>query len=397
MHSVLSRSDGLDIVTGSHELDPFEPFKISMDGEISYAAGFPTYGRNFTRDVYQTGIITGRTELIQSQVAISTLYQGKKHDPHTGEMPGRPHHELEAVVNAEGRSMMYNACDTAGQHLIALSALSRSNPDAFDQFDQGIGKKHSTVERTVEHILSMVNDDDLYYERPPEGNQFDKPYLAHITYWKDSHKPDVNGNLAPVGNVAYALAHFITARGLLSASELQADPTLTDKAHKMFAAGIATFIRPDGFVQMRDDEGDFVQESSDELHALAYIPTEYRDQLPLRDISRRAAVLETEIGYVCTPEVVAVHLNDQYHGYKVWPVDGAYMSYGASKFGLEHETQVAARVAPHIGQGQELFGFKYLEDGSRVVVPEGNGQQLWSVGAKEYFNGRSDLIQNPWL
>jgi glycogen debranching enzyme len=131
--------------------------------------------------------------------------------------------------------------------------------------------------------------------------------------------------------------------------------------------------------------------SSDELHALAYIPQEYAPLLPKTEIAARAEQITTEAGFACTPEKIGAKLTDQYHGYKVWPFEQALIHYGSKKFGIDMLADVATRCVPYINQGQELLAVK------PEIKPEGNDLQVWSRAADIYFSDAPSLRQVDWL
>jgi glycogen debranching enzyme len=375
--------------------DPFTLYRRESDIGIDvYAAGFPGYPANFTRDTLKAGIISGRADLIASQLEISARYQGAKDNQITGERPGKIHHEVPGT-QLEGRGerfTTYNACDTTALFLIGtegLSHLSQADNEGF------LVKRKDSLERAVDHIVSLIGEDDsLYWDKPPENST---GYALRVTYWKDSILTRRDGKLEPTYPVTFAQAHFIAARGLLSASRILGRPELESKADTMFRAGIDKFIRPDDFVVYEDSDGPLHQESSDELHSLAYIPVKYAGLLPIKEMRQRAEILATPYGYICTPVEVAKHLSDDYHGAMIWVFEQAMIHYGASKFGLVEEAATAAAIAEHIGEGQELFAILHNDDGTISLMPKGNERQLWSVGATEYYAGKSSLTKNAWL
>lgn len=374
--------------------DPFALYlRESGEGQVHFVAGFPSYPANFSRDVFIAGMLASRADMIASQLAVSAQHQGTKHDPLTGEKPGSIHHEFPGAQLA-GRGQgytTYNACDTTALFLIAHEGLMHLDASKATKFQTDYLQN---VRQAARYILDHV-EHDLYWERPPKGGA---KFTLRVTYWKDSILPHADGKTEPHYPVTFALAHFMAARSLLSASLLLADPKLAARADAMYRAGISEFMRPSEFVVYRDQGEIFAQSSSDELHALAYIPKKYATLLPLQAIRARAKSLETDHGYTCTPYQVAKNLADKYHGDAVWVMDQALSHYGATKFGLLHEAQVAARVAPHIKNGQELLAVIRDENGSAVAVePAGNDQQLWSVAAAEYLAGRSTLASQTWL
>jgi hypothetical protein len=375
------------------ETDPFGIYRQTLDrGMVSYSAGFPHYPRNFSRDTIKAGIIASSAELLASQLEISARYQGEKHNPKTGEKPGRIHHEFPGVPmhNMESYST-YNACDTTSLFLIAAEGLRHIDKPTSIDF---MRRRKENLKRAVDHVLDCVDEDDLFWEKPPDHG---KGYALKVTYWKDSILPNANGQIEPVYPVIFSQAQFIAARGLLSASRILDDSFLADRSDRMYRAGIQEFMRPSGYIVYRDGKGELLQISSDELHALAYIPRTYKDLLPLDAIRRRAKELSTPFGFMCTPRDIAEQLSDKYHGNAVWIFEQAMIHYGATKFELKEEAQTAASVAKYIGEGQEFLGVDLDEQGDMIPVPKGNDRQLWSKAASEYFIQRSTLLTNQWL
>jgi hypothetical protein len=177
----------------------------------------------------------------------------------------------------------------------------------------------------------------------------------------------------------------------MSASTMLGMEELTGVADEMFRRGIRQFILTSKFVVARGPRFVFAQESSDELHCLAYIPSKFGRLLPLKAIQGRARLLETPIGFACTPKAVADELDDKHHGYVVWPFEQALIHYGSTKFGLKRCAACAASIAPHIGIGSELL--EVLPE----IKPAGNNRQLWSVAASVYFSEAPSLRLNHWL
>lgn len=378
-------------ISNRHEVGPFEQYKqVSNEGLITYAAGFPHYPRNFSRDTIKAGIIASNPALLASQLEMSARHQGEGHDPMTGEVPGRIHHEVPGVaLNGGEKYTTYNACDTTSLFLIGTEGLRHIDNVSSLDF---VKRRKENLQRAVEHVLSNIGEDNLFWERPVADG-----YALNVTYWKDSILPHANGKIEPVYPVVFAQAHFIAARGLLSASLLLNNPSLSDLADKMFKSGIQTFIRPDSYTVYRDAEGELHQSSSDELHSLAYIPKVYAKDLPLDAIVERARSLATPFGYLCTPREIAMRLSDNYHGDTVWVFEQAMIHYGATKFDLHHEAETAASVTEHIGEGQELIGSTCDEEGNTTPIAKGNDRQLWSTAASVYFAGHSLLLHKAWL
>lgn len=363
---------------------PFEDYMTEIDGMPCYFAGLPGYPRNFSRDTIIAGIIAADHHMLDNQLAMSYSHQGKAVDPLTGEEPGKIHHEFPGVVVHEPHVSTYNACDTTALYLTGLEFLKHLNKRESLDF---LNTHQESIESALQYMLSHIRD-DIFWEYPPETARH---YSLQITYWKDSILPDINGMEEPAYPVSYALAQFQVARGMLAAANLLHRDDLRQLADAMFTKGIATFIRPEAFCIEQDDQGKLEQSSSDELHALAYIPTDYADMLPIAAIRERAQPLITKAGIACTPEHISRELTDTYHGYVVWVFEQALIHYGASKFGMIDIANVASRCVDYIDTGHELLTIE------PAIAPRGNSHQLWSVAAKEYFSENHSLRQTHWL
>lgn len=384
----------VESLTAKQVSSPYKLFERQRDeGVLDFAAGFPGFPENFTRDSTTAGLVGGDSALLAAQQDISARHMGTRNDPSTGEVNGRVHHQIpgNTIQGRNGLFTTYNSCDATPLFVIGAAALAHLDPDMHSGF---VRMHPHSIERATEHILSRVCDNNLYWEKPPQGS---KGFSLRVTYWKDSILPHANGKKEPIYPVTYAQPHFVAARSLLAASALLGDPSLARIADQMFNAGIKQFVGPNSFTVYIDQEDSLQQASSDEMHSLAFIPRHYAGLLPLPAIKQRARSLATPYGYMCTPRHIAAMLQDTYHGDVVWPIDQAQIHYGSRKFGLNEEAQVASAVAGLINEGQELFGVRFHEDGSSTPEPRGNPRMLWSIAAAEYFKGKSPLARERWL
>jgi hypothetical protein len=362
----------------------FENYVTTIDGEMCYFAGLPGYPRNFSRDTLLAGIIAADHHLLDSQLAMSYLHQGKRHDPITGEEPGKIHHEYPGVIVHAPYVSTYNACDTTALYLTGLEILKNLNRRESSEF---LETHQASIESALEYMDRHIVD-DLFWEFPPEGA---KHYSLHTTYWKDSIVPSTTGIEEPVYPVSYALAHFQAARGMLAAGKILKREDLLDQAHRMFKKGIASFIKDSAFCVEEDVGGRLEQPSSDELHCLAYIPPEYADVLPFKAISQRTLELVTPAGIACTPKEISDQMTDTYHGYVVWIFEQALIHYACQKFGLDDIRHATTGCTSYIDTGHELLSV------NPIIEPRGNSHQLWSVAAKIYFSDMPSLKQTDWL
>jgi glycogen debranching enzyme len=364
--------------------ESFEHYTSTIDGMPCYFAGLPGFPRNFSRDTIVSGIIAADHHLLDNQLAMSYVHQGKVFDPLTGEEPGKIHHEYPGVVWREPNLTTYNACDTTALYLTGLEFLRHLNQRESNDF---LSTHQESIEAALEYIFSHIRD-DIFWEYPPPGAE---QYSIRITYWKDSIVPSTTGKEEPAYPVTFALAHFQAARGLLAAANLLERTDLREIAHTMFTQGISKFITESAFCVLEDHDGRLEQPSSDELHALAYIPMKYADLLPLAAIQERVTPLITEAGIACTPKAIGEHLPDTYHGYLVWVFEQAMIHYGSEKFGLHDIAAITTRCIPHIDTGHEILTV------DPEIKPRGNTHQLWSVAARLYFSEAHSLRQTKWL
>jgi len=363
-----------------------QDYRATIEGLPGYIAGLPSYPRNFSRDVFLAGILMMDADQLQTQFHLSHKYQGSRDDAQTGEEVGKIHHEYPGV-SMDGRGdflTTYNACDTTSLFLIGIEALEQTNKELFQQI---LANQQSKIIMAVSYILKHLHQ-NIFYETPPLGVE---QYALKVTYWKDSIAPDPLGKEELAYPIAYALAHFQAARGVLSAARILNHRGLELAAEAMYEAGIKDFLKSNEFVLARGRKYKLAQASSDELHCLAYIPAGYQSSIPINEINKRAQLLTTDAGFACTPQDIAKHLSDPYHGYVVWPFEQAFIHYGALKFKMPINTEIAERVIPFIDAGNELLQI------DPEIIPAGNSRQLWSVAADMYFKNGSKLKQNMWL
>jgi hypothetical protein len=365
-----------------HEL--FENYVTDIDGAACYFAGLPGYPRNFSRDTIYAGMIALDHHLLDNQLEMSSLHQGKKEDPVTGEEEGKIHHEYPGVIVHSPYVSTYNACDTTALYLIGLEMLQHLNRRESREF---LGSHHPSIEKAISYIMRHTVE-DMFWEYPPHGA---KHFSLHTTTWKDSIVPSAQGKEEPVYPVSYALAQFQNARGMLAAGRLLDRQDMLDQADRMFTKGLSEYVREDAFCVERDRSGRLEQPSSDELHSLAFIPKEYAKLIPFDAIQERAKDLITPVGIACTPQNISDKLTDTYHGYKVWIFEQAIIHYGCTKFGLEDMAHATTGSTSYIETGHELLSV------TPTIAPLGNSHQLWSVAAKIYFSDSPSLRQVDWL
>lgn len=367
--------------TDKHRL--FQDYLTTFDGVTCYFAGLPGYPRNFTRDTITAGLLAADRTLLANQLYMSMVHQGVLYNSLNGEEPGKIHHEYPGVSVTKPYVTTYNACDTTALYLIGLELLLYLDRRAAEKF---LHEHERSVEKAADYIERHLKE-DIFWEYPPEGAE---RFSVEVTYWKDSVLPRA-GKKGPAYPVTYALAHFQAARGLLAAGKLLEKAELLVQAGAMFEAGIREFMGKGGFVIAKDTEGVIRQASSDELHALAYIPADYASSLSIHAISERAQELVTPAGFAATTSKVDKGLKDHYHGYVVWIYEQALIHYGCQKFGLGALSTIAERCIPYIESGRELISIE------PIIHSQGNGRQLWSVAAGIYFSDEASLKRYKWL
>ncbi len=367
--------------------DKYSIFKSENTSTPYFLAGLRYYHRNFSRDSLISGILSSSRDILLSQLRFSALHQGSKINTLNGEQPGKIHHEYPGVT-IRNKETTYNGCDTTALYLIALEALYYSNETSYLDF---IEQNRINIKNCVEYLLRNISADYLFIERKINNHK----YALKVTYWKDSILPNISGKEEPEYPISYALVHFMVARAFKSAAFILQEKDYEELAHKLFLKGIATFIREDYFVVYKDNGSYLRQESSDELHCLAYIPKEYQNLIDFKALLKRSRKLQTNFGYVCTPIEISRQLKDNYHGGAIWIFEQALINYGAQKFKLSEVDASTRNIIPYIKDGQELYEIKDLD--STELIPRGNSQQLWSVAAQEYFITRSKLSKYKWL
>ena len=358
--------------------------ETDLDGK-EYIAGLPGFPRNFSRDTFVAGILSMDREVLMSQLRVSAKHMGRRSDPTTGEELGRVHHEYPGVqVNEFPLLTTYNACEASALFLLALEALAICDAELGQKYAM---RYRQNVEAATDYILRHLRE-DIFYECPPVGAD---RYALLVTYWKDSVLPEQSEFQSPRYPIAYGLAHFQAARGIVSAARLLGDNVLAQRAERMYKAGISLFMKESGYMVYTEPEHDLVQASSDELHALAYIPLTYKPLLPLDALRRRTESLVTLLGIACTTKEAAAVISEGYHGRVVWPYEQAFVHYGASKFGLPDIAELALRVVPYVQKGIEYFQVE------PDIQAAGNDRQLWSVAAEDYFLDPVSLRGRDWM
>ena len=344
-----------------------------------YNAGYPHFLRNFSRDSLTSGMILGEAGsqdaalVLKEQLLFSAYKQGDKKNPHTGEEPGKIHHEFPGVL-IEKLSTEYNACDTTALFLIAHRRYKELTGDSSLIIQQG-----RNIERAVEYISSHLSKG--FFQESPAYCGANKLALG-ITYWKDSVIAGrKNGN--PVYPVVYSLAHVLnlnairSAAAILDTSELKVlSEELAQVLPKLFDTELG------GFYLAIDQSGPIKGVSSDSLHALFYLEQGDLTKEQLGSIAHSSEVLETPIGYRTLDPNISEPSNDPYHASTVWPFEQAIIHMGARKWGLKNVAAVSERIVSRLeNSDHELFKI----DTSGEIKEDGCKVQLWTIAAKRYL------------
>lgn len=357
-----------------------------MDGhEVYFRAGDPGYPGSFTRDSEIAMALRGDPLLLESQIDYSVRRRGTKHDPRTGEEPGKHHHEL-PYENINGLSTAYNACDTTAQSLLSMAALIERGyrPNVL------LRKYADAIEEGVAYIKKHVNQDGLFVEDPwfsgdenPDGRK--RKFALKVTYWKDSEL-NREGRREPHYPIVYTLAHFQNARALEAVGKIIDDHDLVGIGKDMIMAGIHHLWRKDHFITARDEDGVIDPISSDSLEALLYIDPGYLPDGYARAIEQYMEPLVTEAGYrAALPAAPDV---DPYH-MMVWTQSQAVMHAAAQRNGLHRAMEITSGIEPLILPRDGLFSEQF---DTVTLQPCGNGMQLWAIGAYMYFQNPKNAL-----
>lgn len=346
--------------------------RATYDVHRVYHAGLPNFPRNFTRDGIVSGLIMDDAEMLREQLLFSASLQGTKADPHTGEEPGKIFHEYPGF-EMNGRSTLYNACDTT-----ALFLIGHERYEALTG-DRSLREEHREhIARAVSYIESHLIG-DIFYEDPRQAGA--DGFALKVTYWKDSELAR-RENGVPLYPVTYFLAHAINIAGMRSAARMAASERLRLTAERMSA-------RLDQFYNLQDKTfsiaidgyGPIEGTSSDILHALYYLEPDDLSGEQLAAVQAKAAELETSIGYLTLAPRMQDTVEDQYHASTVWPFEQALINIGARRFGMDRIAEVSGRVAQHLDTAPELFIKR--DDGD--FTKGGCDPQLWTIAAKKHF------------
>jgi glycogen debranching enzyme len=333
-----------------------------------YKAAIPGYTSNFSRDSFTYGLLADDLDALEAQVAFSARFQGRKADPHTGEEPGKIHHE-QPGLDLRDLQTTYNACDTTALFLLAIAHLAENGRSDV------IARYREHIDRALEYIVSHLYDGVFYEDTRQSGA---KRFALKVTYWKDS---ELNAEKKePEYPIAYSLVHFQNKEAVGRIGLLLDKSDLIDLATFMTERGFQAFWQQDHFIIATEESGfEIDHPSSDSLHILLYIEPEEIDPVYSQKIVEYSEQLVTRSGYL--PAIQQVAELDPYHASFVWVHEQALLHMAARRHHLHRAEEVAMRILPVLE-----MGFPELVDPHQdSVQAHGNPNQLWSIGAHLYF------------
>ena len=346
-------------------------------GQKVYNAGLPRFPRNFTRDGIIAALLFGDSEMMRAQLRFCALHQGAKHNPLTGEEPGKIHHEFPGYPLRDHMTT-YNACDAAAFYLIGHGWLQQDAPDS-----DFLGEFRESIERAAGYIENHLNSDGLFEESPNYCGA--EQFALRVTYWKDSVILDRTDG-EPAYPAVFSLAHMQNLAGMRAATMLLGDDRLAVISKKMADAIPKLFDEKIGSLFTAiDSQGPIRAITSDALHALYYLEVDDLTAEQIDSIVLASEQLESQIGYMLMTPEDGHRMERIYHADTVWPFEQALIHAGARKFGLERVMRVCQRIMRVLpdSTSPELLSIKVLEPGIA------SNPQLWTIAAKSYFKATS--------
>lgn len=336
-----------------------------------YYAGLPGFPRNFSRDSIISALLMEDMDMLKNQLIMCASKQGSCQNSYTGEEPGKIFHEFPGV-NLDGKSTLYNACDTTALFLIGHESYLKKTGD-----DSLLISQYNNVLSAIEYIKSHLNQEGGFFEDPSFCGA--KEFALKVTYWKDSELANREEG-KPVYPVVYALAHAQNLRGLKSGLFLTNDGQLEESIQRMRNYFNRNFFKNSTFFFAIDDQGKLSFPNSDVLHILYYLDCEDISSENLSICLERSSYLETEAGYRALGGSASKYSGDYYHSNTVWPFEQAAIHYGAKKFGLDKVKRVSFRVFDYLDTSPEIL---IISDDK--ISKGNNDPQLWTIAAKGYF------------
>ncbi len=367
---------------------------ITVEGHEIPAAGLPWYATLFGRDSLIFGLETLPFNPRMSMEVLRSLasLQGRRHDPHRGEEPGKILHELRRGELAGSHQIphtpYYGSIDATPLFLCLLSEVYRWSADV--EFCRGL---YPSALAAAQYIQGRLEEDPNGFL----GYAGDIPPGLRHQGWKDSDvgvlhsdgsQPEppialcevqgyVYWGLRGLARVAQALKDEAKARSL----EATAD-ALGNRFERAFWMNAS-----DNYAFALDGRGDQVRtQTSNPGHLLMC-----RILSPER-AERVAARLSEEdffSGWGVRTMSALEDLYDplSYHNGSVWPHDTAILAWGMSRYGLQ---QGAASLFEGLLEAAECFRYRLPElfaglprrgKDKPVAVPRACDLTAWVAGS----------------
>lgn len=344
------------------------------DGLTVYDAGLPRFPRNFTRDGIISALLFDDVKMMRDQLLFCALHQGARHDPHTGEEPGKIFHEFPGFP-LRGLSTQFNGCDTTG---LWLYGLAWCNDMAL------VAQLRPNIQKAIAYVRSHLREDGLFEEAPNYCGA--EQFALKVTYWKDSVLYGRRNGEAEWPAV-FTLAHVQTMAGVRAIGTLLGDDSLLEMASRMSNALDLLWDDDLGtFIPMLDAQGPLRLNTSDPLHTLPYLSPNDISSARLAKIAESSQAVETPLGYNVMIPTEAEDVYYDYHAKTVWPFEQAIIHKGARAFGLSKVAQVCERVVPYIQDSAPETLSTFIELNSLSCDP-----QLWTIAARTYFRREVDV------
>ncbi len=331
----------------------------------------------FGRDLLTTALMLDDLDFMRSAIRFVCATLGEKHDPLTGEEPGRGLHEF-SRVEMRGLFTHYNAAEVSLLLLIVADRYLQKSGDT-----SLIEEELTPLRAAVEYLLRHIEDG--FFVEDPRRCGADR-YALRSTYWKDSHLP---GREDPSYPVVYTLVQAQAIAALRAATRLQEHLQLKADTTCLEGALIARLVTDLWDERIHypliavDREGGVGGISSDGIHLLYYLlPGDLPDD-KLAGIVANAHHLATPVGYRTYAPGQPEYSPQAYHLGGIWPMEQYFIARGAS---IHAQPELMGTALQVVGVLEEL-GFVeiyYWEEGMGLVgprpdSPEGCDLQLWST------------------
>lgn len=334
----------------------------------------------FPRDLLTTGLMVRDPHLLRETLGFCARTMGRQPDARTGEEPGRVLHEF-TPAERDGLSSRYNACETTQLFVIAARCYLEVADDPAFLVDLG-----DQLEAAAGYLLRHLRD-GMFWEDPRFCGAV--RYMAHATYWKDSHLPARRRLQYPV---AYTLVQAQTAAALRALAHLAGPLGLGQDPHQLRNQAEAVV----GSIARRLWDGDRAHPlialdagqpvpgiSSDGLHMLAYLEPGDLPAAVVHQLWQGAQQLVTPFGFRSYAPDQPDYSPYAYHLGAVWPHEQFFLARGALAHGLGEAGRVCLGALDALAElgFVELFYWSPQEGlkGPGVVPGEGCDRQLWTT------------------